>query len=183
MTSLADLPTTRIEELPIPTDITVGKKWTPAMQEMALHIGAYATMQIVDKFGGLELYVPRSADGWHVAELIGTEAARRMCATYGRERLPIPVARAAVNAAKRQGIIAAVRAKRLSLTAGAHILRTSRTYLSLLVNGSDEGADALPMLPAPRVHFGQFEMFDDQQGRTKHEEPVYSSPGLPGSGA
>jgi hypothetical protein len=165
MTSLANLPETRIEDLPIPEDVQPSKLWTASMREMADHIGPYATMQIVDCWGGLELYVPRSAETWHVARLIGQTAAQKLCSTYGRERLPIPRARAAVASAKRQGIIAAVRAKRLSLTEGAHILRTSRTYLSALVNGSDEGTLALPFIPKSRPHIGQFELFEQEPGQ------------------
>lgn len=168
MTTLANLPEVRLEDLEIPTDIRPGKSWTQSMLEMAVHIGPYATMQIVDRFGGLELYVPRSADSWHVTDLIGKDAAAKLCATYGRERLPIPVARAAVSAAKRQGVVAAVRARKLTLTQGAHILRTSRTYLSALVNGTDEGEGAIPMIPVNRrLHVGQFELFEQE---TTHEK-------------
>lgn len=167
MTSLANLPTMRIEDLEIPADVQPGKSWTASMLEMAAHIGPYATMQIVDRFGGLELYVPRSADNWHVADLIGREAAHKLCSTYGRERLPIPVAKAAVSAAKRQGVISAVRAKKLTLTQAAHILRTSRTYLSGLVNGTDEGEGVPPLIPMNRrLHIGQFELFEQE---TTHE--------------
>lgn len=165
MTSLANLPQIRIEDLPIPEDVQPGKAWTQSMREMADHIGPYATMLIVDRWGGLELYVPRSADTWHVSTVIGHAAAQKLCATYGRERLPIPRARAAVAAAKRQGVIAAVRAKKLSLTEGAHILRTTRTYLSGLVNGSDEGTLAQPFIAHRRPHIGQFELFEQETGQ------------------
>lgn len=161
MVSLAALPETRIEDLPIPTDVRPNSRWTGAMLEMAAHIGPYFTARLVDRFGGLELYVPLKSEGWHVTDLIGREAASKLCEIYGRERLPIPVAAAAIRHAKRRSVIAAVRAKKMSLTEAAHILRTSRTYLSALVNGSDEGEAALPIILPRKRHASQLEMFEE----------------------
>ncbi len=164
MTSLAALPETRIEDLPIPADVRPNSRWTPSMLEMAAHIGPYETLKIVERYGGLSLYIPQvPPSDWHVLDIIGWQAAAKLCSIYTSERLPIPVAAAAVRHAKRASVVAAIRAKEMSLTEGAHILRTSRTYLSGLVNGSDEGETALPAVLPRKRHPGQIELFDEDQ--------------------
>lgn len=157
---LSELTRTRIEDLPIPEGVRPGPGWTDAMVEMADHIGAYAVMQIVERFGGLEIYVPLDPARGVLAEVIGTHKAAIMSETYGRERLSVPVAAYALRHARRQGIVAAVRAKQLSLTEGAAILRTSRTYLSGIVNATDEGREAPPHVPSRRPP-SQPELFDE----------------------
>jgi hypothetical protein len=166
VTSLAALPETRLEDLPIPQDAKPQATWPESMLEMAAHIGPFATLQLVDQFGGKELYVPLQAAGWHVANLIGWVKAQKLCQIYGRERLPIPVARTAIFHAKRQPIIAAVRARKMTLTEGAHILRTSRTYLSGLVNADRQGKGDAPvpeLSPRRRQYVGQMEMFPEPE--------------------
>lgn len=150
----------RIEDLPIPRDAQPGKGWTDSMHELACHIGAYPTLLLVEKFGGLDLYIPMDAAKCPTIDLIGEELTAKLCATYGRESLSVPVAGEAIRRAKRAGIISAVRAHSMSLSEAAHILRSSRRYVSRLVNQSDEGALSAPYvqkrLPDPR----QLVMFD-----------------------
>jgi hypothetical protein len=119
------------------------------MLEMADHIGPYATLLLVDRFGGMRLYVPADHSKGKVyegrgsvLELIGEEAARQLSAVYRREYVMIPTARFALARARRAPTLAAVRAGRLSGADAARFLRVSRTYLSHLVNHTDEGSGA-----------------------------------------
>lgn len=117
------------------------------MRELAEHIGPYAVMQIVDRYGGLDLYVPMSADGWYIGDLIGKDKAEILSKTCGREQLPLPVARYALDQARRAGIIAAVRSGGMTLTEAAWILRAKRRTVWHLANKTDEGKATAPAAP------------------------------------
>lgn len=127
----------RAEDLPIPRDVRPGPGWTGQMLEMADHIGAYATMQIVERYGGQVLYISLDPERNVVRDLIGSAATEVLSRVYGRERISIPSARAAVRRAKWQPILAAVRAKELSLNEATKRLGAHRTYLCHLINKMD----------------------------------------------
>ena len=153
--------------LPIPADVVPNRFWTESMREMAAHIGAYATLMIVDRFGGMELYVPQDAAKCAVLDLIGAEATAKLCKIYVKERVPIPVAASAVRYAKSEPVLAALRAKQISLTDAVQILRqggirTSRTYLSGLLNATDQGSAAQPWTPRRLPDARQLVMFDEE---------------------
>ena len=153
-------------DLPIPDGVQPNRYWTDSMREMAAHIGAHATLMIVDRFGGMELYVPQDPSKCAAFDLIGADPTAKLCKIYGKERLPIPVAASAVRHAKSQPVLAAVRANQISLTDAVQILRqggikTSRTYLSGLLNATDQGSAAQPWTPRRLPDARQLVMFDD----------------------
>lgn len=152
--------------LSIPQDVKPNRYWTHSMREMAAHIGAHATLMIVDRFHGRELYVPRDPAKCAALPVIGGDLTAKLCKIYGKERLPIPVAASAMRHAKSQPVLAALRAKQISLTDAVQILsaggiRTSRTYLSGLLNATDQGSTAQPWTPCRVRDAGQLVMFDD----------------------
>jgi hypothetical protein len=139
-------PRRSLHDLPIPLDVQPSKYWTDVMIELSDHIGPYATMLLVDALGGTDPCIPRSPENSRYAPIIGEEKAAILHQVYGRERLQLPVASDALRHARRAGVIAAIRAKTMSLTEAAKIRDMgSRTYISHLVNNTDEGREARPL--------------------------------------
>lgn len=136
-----------IDELPIPTDARVTKKWTEQMREMAAHIGAYQTLQVIDALGGQQIDIPSDPANNRMASFLGEEGAAIMSRIYGGNKLWVPVGRPALNEARRAGIIAACREKKMTIAEAAPILKTSRSYLGYLVNKTDEGEEVEPYIP------------------------------------
>jgi Mor family transcriptional regulator len=67
---------------------------SPLLLELEGIIGLEATLKLVDRWGGVQLYVPETMDANHaIAGLIGIKAAEELASYYGRERLNIPLAR------------------------------------------------------------------------------------------
>lgn len=154
-----------IDDLPIPADVRVTKKWTEQMREMAAHIGAYRTLLVIDALGGQLIDIPSDPAGNRMAAVIGDEGAAIMSRIYGGNRLWVPVGRPALNEARRAGIIAAIREKRMTIADAAPILKTSRSYLGFLVNRTDEGEEAEPYVPRRSRHDPrQIEMFPEAAG-------------------
>jgi hypothetical protein len=119
------------------------------MLEMADHIGPYATLLLVERFGGMRIYVPKDyakgksyPDRGSIREVVGEEAARKLSQIYCREYLAIPTGRTALARARRAPIIAAVRSGNMTGGDAARMLRVARPYLSHLVNHTAEGTDA-----------------------------------------
>lgn len=152
----------KADAVAIPTDAKPHASWPPLMLDMAAHIGPYATLCIVDAFAGRQIYIPIDAKLNPFTDIIGSEKAAVLSHVYGCERLEIPTGRNALLRARRQGVIAAIRAGRLTVVEGAAMLRMARRHLSRLVNQSDEGTDAepVPILERPRDH-RQLEMFGE----------------------
>lgn len=157
-----------IEELPIPEDVQPGPGWTEQMLEMADHIGAYRTLLLVDRFGGMRIYIPADPAKGKVYEgrgsirdVVGVEAAKILSRVYRREYLSIPTARHALSRARRQGLIASVRSKDITASEAARRLGTTRSYMSHLVNRTDEGADEGEMPLRCGRHAGQPDLFGD----------------------
>lgn len=165
--------TSRPEDIPIPADAKPHKSWGPVMLEMAAHIGPYHTLLLVDAFAGQDVYVPLDAAQSPFTEIIGAEKAAILSYVYGRERLPIPTGRNALHRARRQGVIALIREKRLSVSEGAAIMRMKRAHMSMLVNQTNEGTDSEPvmLLERPRDN-RQMEMFSDL-GASQTAQPVH----------
>lgn len=132
-------PLAKGSDLPIPRDVRVTRLWTGQMAEMAVHIGAYATLLLVDRLGGQTIRVAVKAENNRMASIIGEEAAAIMSRVYGREQFTIPVGRAALGEARRGPIIAAIRAGGLTINEAVPILRSTRQRISHLVNHSDAG--------------------------------------------
>lgn len=139
-------------DLPIARDVTPNRHWTDSMREMAAHIGAYETMLIVDRFGGMPLLTTKNPELCGAWPLIGAEKTRILCKVYVREAIQVPVAHAAIRHAKMQGVVAAIRARRLTLSEAVMVLReggvrTSTIRLNKLVNQTDEGLGIDPWTP------------------------------------
>ncbi|QHL90679.1 hypothetical protein GVO57_07330 [Sphingomonas changnyeongensis] len=137
------------------------------MVEMAGHIGAYLTLVLIDRYGGQQLsFTQAFADG-PLAELLGAEAAATLRQVYRGERVFLPTGRRAIAYAKRQPILAAVRANLLTGQEATRILRTSRTYVSYLLHETTEGTGVVPPpeFRARRraVDPRQIDMFGDDQ--------------------
>jgi hypothetical protein len=135
-------------EPPIPEDVRAGRGWTEQMLEMADHIGAYRTLLLVERFGGMRIYIPadpakgKTYEGrGSIRDVVGDEAAGILSRIYRREYLSIPTARHALSRARRQGLIASARAKEITVAEAARELGTTRSYMSHLVNHTDEGED------------------------------------------
>lgn len=151
-----------IDDLAIPTDVRVTKKWTEQMREMAAHIGAYRTLLVIDALGGQSIDIPSDPANNRMAAVIGDEGAIIMSRIYGGNRLWVPVGRPALNEARRAGIIAAIRAGKMTIAEAAPILKTSRSYLGYLVNNTDEGEEVEPYVPRRSRHDPrQIEMFPE----------------------
>ena len=155
-------------ELPIPEDASPGPGWTEQMLEMAAHIGPYRTLQLVECFGGSRIYVPqdptRAKSYASVVDCIGAAAADKLSKIYGREYLEVPTARYAVARAKRAPLLAEVRAGRVTVSDAARRLKSSRPYVSYLINDTDEGkrrAGSIP-LPPPERDPAQIELFGEE---------------------
>jgi len=132
------------------------------MIEMAAHIPPRAVLQIVEHFGGNDLYVPVDPRRGKLDAVIGPDLSDVMSQVYGPERLKIPCAKHALAHARRSAVIAATRADKLSLTEAARILRTSRNYVAELIKAKDElwVAPAPIARRGPSPHPGQLALFD-----------------------
>lgn len=157
MNAPAALP--RLAELPIPVNAQPGPGWTEQMLEMAAHIGAYPTLCIVDQFGGQQIYVAKDASSSPFRDVVTDEIAATIASVYGGNRLLIPVGRAALDRARRAGIIAAVREGKMTGADAQKIIGTSRTYVSHLVNQTNEGQDAEPVKLSRRHDPRQHDLF------------------------
>lgn len=153
-----------LHDLPIPVDVQPDSSWTDVMIELADHIGAYEALLLVDAKGGTDPYIPVNPAGSRFAAIIGEEKAAILHRVYGLERLQLPVGDIALKHARRAGVIAAIRAKTMSLTEAALIRGMgSRSYISHLVNHSDEGKSARPLaISSGRPGTRQLALFDDQ---------------------
>lgn len=163
-----------VDALPIPEDVRPGPGWTDQMLEMADHIGAYATLRLVDAFGGQRIYIPADpARGkvypgiGSIRDVIGDEAAVMLSEVYRREYLLIPTAKYALAHARRSAIVANVREGRMTAADAVRMLKTSKSYLSHLVNHTDEGRDGEEgdlARTGRKSHPGQLHLFGDEEG-------------------
>lgn len=149
-----------LHDLPIPPDVAPDRYWTGQMLEMADHIGAYATLLIVERFGGHDLYIP-AVPTPKIVETIGPEKAAILCSVYACNRITIPAGRAALDRARRAPIIALARKGDITIAHAAKKARVTRRFMSRLVNHSDEGEQlSNPALPAAARSPRQIEMFE-----------------------
>lgn len=142
----------RLDDLPIPADVRPGQGWTGQMHEMAAHIGPHATLALIAAHGGEKVRVPIAAERSPFADVLGPADCATVAQVYGGNELQLPVARFAVARARRGVVIAAVRAGKITIGQAHKIIGSSRTYVSHLVNHTDEGRkgsakDAATALP------------------------------------
>ena len=134
-----------LDDIDIPADIQPDSSWTRQMLELADHIGGHAVLKIVAAFGGDYVYISGDPSRSPFTDILDTETTAIIARAYGGNRLAVPTGKAALARAKRAGLIAAVRAGMMSAGDAARILRTSRSYMSHLVNATDEAAGATPV--------------------------------------
>jgi hypothetical protein len=159
--SMAARPLPEPVELTIPRDVAPGPGWSAQMREMAEHIGAYETLLICDRYGGQEIYIPADASRNPFLPLIGAAKARTLSWVYRRDTLAIPTAGYALRYARRAGLMAALRAGRVTVADAARILSLRRDYVSKLLNQTGEGSDAPPApIGLPRADPRQITIFD-----------------------
>jgi hypothetical protein len=138
-------PIPSLSAIPIPADVEPGPGWCAMMREMANHIGARATLMIVERHGGESLYIPADASKNPFLPLIGAQKAKALSWVYRRETITIPTARYALARARRAPILAAARAGDITVGDAARALGVRRDYASKLLNKSDEGTTARPI--------------------------------------
>lgn len=140
-----------LEDIPIPLNCRIDRRWPELMEEMADHIGAYATVQIAETFAGEFIYVPLSVECSPFTDVVGQEAAATLARVFGGERIPIAPMRDAIRHIRICQLIRLVRAKRLKVTEAARIAAIPVRHMSTLVN-SDEYVEDYPLieLPEPR---------------------------------
>lgn len=131
-----------------PRYVRPGKGWTPQMIEMADHIGAFRTLLISQALGGRQIYIPADSKKNRLGDIVGEDAARTLSRVYRRERIVIPTARAALRSARRAGILARVRRGELNISEAARRLGSWRTYVSYLINHTDEGLPVATPMPS-----------------------------------
>ena len=144
-----------VDQLPIPPDARPNGYWTQTMMDMEAVVGAYATLLIVDEYGGDHVDIPKSID--HAAELVdlvGDVSARAFLQVYGGERLYISLAPDAIKWAKSAPIVEDVKAGRTTVSAAARRLRMKRTTLSAYLNNKAPKSMTKP--PDPRRQFDLF---------------------------
>jgi len=155
----------KLDAMPIPFDAVAYAKWPPIMQELAAHIGAYDTLQIVEAFPGQDIYISAKSAMNPFISVLGTEKAAIITYAFCGERISIPPGKRWVDYAKRQAIIASVRQKRLTVVEAAAMLGKQRSYMYRLLNKTAEGLNHQPLADLkPRSDPRQIEMFlDDNQ--------------------
>ena len=149
----------RLRDLPLPAKPTVDGSWTRQMREWVPAIGELAVLRLVDALGGQMVYVPKDGEQSRLAQVLGDEAAAAFSVAHGGEHLQIPLGETALARARRAPVIAAIRAKELTINEAVPILRMTRTTLSHLVNHSDEGADTQPLRTNRRLDPRQDDLF------------------------
>jgi hypothetical protein len=161
MSVLAALPKKRppLSDLPIPQDVAVDETWCWTLHEMADHMGAFAVLQLVDQIGGLQLYIPKSADGWFVSDIIGRAAADILAHIYIGEKLDLPVGRTELFGARAGPLIAAIRADQMTYTEAAFALHTSRKHIWHLVKRTPRAWGVKPRLRQSADDLAQLSLF------------------------
>jgi Mor family transcriptional regulator len=125
-----------------------GKSWEQlsvdllpkVLQEFVRLIGLQATMLLVDKFGGLRIYIPLNATpDHHFAQLIGFANLERLSKVYGREQhFELPKAERALIVLRNAKIRDEYRFKSLRQLAAEHGL--TERHVTRIV-GADPSSD------------------------------------------
>lgn len=134
-------PLPRLDDLPIPSDATVGTGWSPMMVEIADHIGPYATLKLLERCGGDHFRVSARRVHPRFADAIGEEAAELFCKAFDGSKIDLPTGHAAIWRAKALPILERVRCNALTIADAARILRVARTRIhAVLVEQEKAGA-------------------------------------------
>ncbi|MBN2684986.1 MAG: hypothetical protein JXR40_06880 [Pontiellaceae bacterium] len=85
---MKDLPRTVVDEN---LDATEGL--SPMLKELERVVGLEATLALVERWGGINLYIPQTAPEGHVLALaIGVEAAEKLARYFGGDHISMPKA-------------------------------------------------------------------------------------------
>jgi Mor family transcriptional regulator len=116
------------------------------LQEFVRLIGLHATMLLVERFGGLRIYVPLNPKAdHHFAQLIGLENLQKLSQVYGREdHFELPKAERALIALRNAKIKADYGPKSIRQLAAEHRL-TERHVVRILGTGVNKN-DGQPEL-------------------------------------
>lgn len=158
--SVAYFPGMTLADLPIPKDIAITRVWPEQLVEMADHIGAYHALRVVERFGGQKIYVAADAERNILREVLDARLTKITSHVYGRQEIDLPVARAALTEARRAPVIASIRNGDMTVAEAARILGTARSYVSRLVNRSNEAEGAAPLRRPSLRDPRQIEMFE-----------------------
>ena len=134
-------------DLPIPDDARRDAGWGGQMLELADHLneaglpGDRLALLVVERFGGQQIYIPLDPDKNPLRDVLGNEGAQLVTSVYAPARIDLPTGAAELRRARRAGVIACVRAGTMTINEAVRLTGTSRTYMSNLVNHSNEGKD------------------------------------------
>ena len=105
----------------------------PMLADLATTIGTAATLKLLDRFGGTRLYVPgRVGDEHPLVFAIGKEAADKLVAVYGRERIDVPRASEMWRASRDADIRDRYRAGETAAELARYYQVTERTIYRIL---------------------------------------------------
>ena len=148
-----------LDDIPIPENASVTGLWPEQMIEMADHIGAYHTLRVIAEFGGQQVDIAKSPERNVLRAVLDARLTRIMSAVYGGNELELPVGRPALNEARRASLIASVRNADMTVREAARIAGTARTYMSRLVNHTQEGIGSPPLRRISRHDPRQIDLF------------------------
>jgi Mor family transcriptional regulator len=109
-------------EVEAPTAHDAGGALSPMLQEVADLIGVGLALKLAEERGGIQLYFPQGArTDTALARIVGHQAARKLVARFGGLTISIPLATAALKAARN-------RAVREEKAGGAPVSKIARKY-------------------------------------------------------
>jgi len=118
----------------------------PMLRLVAQAAGIAAALRLVEKRGGVAVYVPHAAaPGHELATLVGLAGLQALCSAYPGEHLMVPMARAALTEIRNRQL----RADRETMSVSRLALRyqlTHRRVQQILAEGCGQVADEAPDL-------------------------------------
>lgn len=151
--------------LPIPRDVKPSAAWPESMIEMADHIGAYAAMLIVEKFGGLRVKFATDPELSAAKPVIAAAANRKLSEIYGNQTIEVPLAPRALREARMAGVLADLRAHRMTYTDA--VIRLRQGGIRVSVTQLAQLAARPPAPPKPRparpARPAQLQMFEEEE--------------------
>ena len=126
-------------------DSAIMRGWPASLVDIAEVIGPAAALRLVDAYGGTVCYVPLQLGPAHrLSQSIGVDAAERLAARYGGEKIEVPV----LNVARtRKALIARTPG---GVSEVARALGVTRRWVRMVRNTG-------------RADHRQIDMFSDQQ--------------------
>jgi hypothetical protein len=122
--------------------------WPPILCEIADHVGEPAALALVVHFGGMEMFVPRTAGPEHrFTQVLGAERAAVFCAAFGGDKIAVPTART-LRSAKMAIIDALTTDSALGTSALAHATGVTARHVRAVKReiGQDDEPDQLKLL-------------------------------------